>query len=297
MQKSIHLVVAVCMLAAITAGCDKGQSSSDEEPVDTPADREADVATDDTAQTDASAESDGAEGSEESAGAAGVEVVPLDHGSFLLEWEGDVIAVDPVSDALEAAGEEVSEVDLVLLTDIHPDHLDADAVSQVRGEGAPVVAPQAVVDEAGDDLAETTVMENGDTESFFDGALSVEATPMYNIERTNPDTGEPFHEKGRGNGYLLERDDTRVYISGDTECTPEMKELDDIDVALVTMNVPYTMPVDEAAECIREFRPAVVYPFHYKGEDPAELHDLLADVDDVEVRLLDWYPDEEGDDE
>lgn len=220
------------------------------------------------------------------------EIIPLQHGSFLLNWGDSVIAVDPVTEALEAAEGEQPQADLILLTDIHPDHLDPRAVATLRKEGTPVIAPQAVIDQAGDALPTPTLMANGESKTMLDGALTVLATPMYNLKRTRPDSGEFFHVKGRGNGYLLERNGTRVYISGDTECTPEMKALKDIDIAFVTMNLPYTMPVEEAAECIRAFKPTVLYPFHFRGQDPTKLNELLADVPGVEVRMLEWYPGE-----
>lgn len=288
------IALLTCLLALLVIGCQTGGGDRSEAPPESgPVDEAGETGERDSGK--AQAESTPKEGDSTSTDeAADVEVMPLQHASFLLDWDDLVIAVDPVSDALEVAGGEQPEADLVLLTDIHPDHLDPRAVDVLRGEDAPIVAPQSVVEEAGDALPdEPVVMANGDTRTLLNESITIEATPMYNIERTNPDTGEPFHVKGRGNGYLLERDDTRVYISGDTECTPEMRALEDIDIALVTMNVPYTMPVEEAAECIREFQPSVVYPFHYRGQDPAELEELLADVAEVEIRLLDWYPGEE----
>ena len=54
--------------------------------------------------------------------------------------------------------------------------------------------------------------------------MSVEAVPMYNLKR-GPEAGKLFHDKGRGNGYVVTFGDKRFYLSGDTECTPEMKAL------------------------------------------------------------------------
>ena len=85
---------------------------------------------------------------------------------------------------------------------------------------------------------------------------------MYNLV-LGPAPGKPFHHKGIGNGYILQFGTTRVYFSGDTECVPEMKALLNISVAFVAMNPPRTMPTAEAAACIKEFRPKIVYPYHY----------------------------------
>ena len=111
---------------------------------------------------------------------------------------------------------------------------------------------------------------------------------MYNLTR-GPSAGQLYHDKGRGNGYVLTIADKRIYIAGDTECTPEMKALRGIDVAFVPMNLPYTMPPSEAAPCVRAFAPKIVYPYHYRGSDPGELARALADEKGIEVRLRNWY--------
>lgn len=223
-----------------------------------------------------------------------VSVIALQHGSFMLQTDRLTVYVDPVTDALaflDPETQEKSAPDLILLTDIHGDHFDLDAVKRLAKEGTIVVAPQAVVDKAEGALDRALVMANGDTRRFEQPqALTLTATPMYNLERTPEGSQTPFHVKGRGNGYILDIAGGKIYISGDTECTPEMKALEGIDAAFVTMNLPYTMPVEEAAECIREFKPGAIYPFHHRGQDPSKLTALLAGVEGVEVRLLDWYP-------
>src|SRR5690606_32993539 len=109
-----------------------------------------------------------------------------------------------------------------------------------------------------------TVLANGQRATEL--GIGIEAVPMYNLHR-GPEPGELWHPKGRGNGYLLDVGDLRVYIAGDTACTDEMRGLEDVDVAFVPMNLPYTMPPDEAAACVRAFNPAVVVPYHYRGSD------------------------------
>jgi L-ascorbate metabolism protein UlaG (beta-lactamase superfamily) len=118
--------------------------------------------------------------------------------------------------------------------------------------------------------------------------IEVEGVPMYNLTR-GPQPGTLFHDKGRGNGYVLTLGDKRLYISGDTECIPEMKALRSIDVAFVSMNLPYTMPPGEAAECAKAFRPKVVYPYHFRGQNPQEFADALQGTPGVEVRIRTWY--------
>jgi L-ascorbate metabolism protein UlaG (beta-lactamase superfamily) len=195
-----------------------------------------------------------------------------------LEYGGKVIHVDPTSpgDYSKAA-----PADLILITDIHPDHLDPAAIAKVRKAGAPVVAPSA----AAEKIENPTVIANGETKTV--AGISIEAVPMYNLQR-GPAPGQLFHPKGRGNGYVITLGSRRVYIAGDTECTDEMRALKNIDIAFIPMNLPYTMPPAEAAECVKAFRPKVVYPYHYRGQNPEEFKAALKGVP-VEVRLLDWY--------
>ena len=128
--------------------------------------------------------------------------------------------------------------------------------------------------------------------SEVDG-LGVEAVPMYNLTR-GPEAGKLFHDKGRGAGWVLSFAGTRVYVSGDTECTPEMKALTGIDVAFVCMNLPYTMPPKEAAACVNAFKPRVLLPHHFAvpGGATSDLRELDAALDPaarVEVRVRKWY--------
>lgn len=207
---------------------------------------------------------------------------PVKHASFVMQWNGKTIYVDPVGGAEPYTG--LPSPDVVLVTDIHPDHLNADTLAGMKGTA--VVAPQAVYEQAPDNIKHmiTTIMKNGD-EVSVDG-IGIEAAPMYNITEGRLQ----YHEKGRGNGYLLTLGDERVYIAGDTEAIPEMLALEDIDVAFIPMNLPYTMTVEQAAEAVRTFKPAIVYPYHHRGSDVEEFKRLVGDTS--EVRLLEWYPSE-----
>ena len=208
-----------------------------------------------------------------------VRITPITHASFQLEYGGKVIHVDPTSAGDYSAAK---QADLVLVTDIHGDHLDPAAIARVRKAGAPVVAPAA----AADKIESPTVMANGETKTV--GGVSIEAVPMYNLQR-GPSAGQLFHTKGRGNGYVLTLGSQRVYVAGDTECIDEMRALKNIDIAFVPMNLPYTMPPSETAGCVKAFRPKVVFPYHYRGQNPEEFKTALKG-EPVEVRLLEWYP-------
>jgi L-ascorbate metabolism protein UlaG (beta-lactamase superfamily) len=208
-----------------------------------------------------------------------ITLTPIMHASLQLEYGGKVIQVDPTS---QGDYSKAKQADLILVTDIHGDHLDPAAISRIRKAGAPVVAPAA----AAQQIENATVLANGESKTV--AGINLEAVPMYNLQR-GPAQGQLFHTKGRGNGYILTLGDKRVYIAGDTECTPEMRALKNIDIAFIPMNLPYTMPPSEAAECVKAFKPKVVYPYHYRGQKTEEFKAALAG-EPIEVRLLNWYP-------
>jgi L-ascorbate metabolism protein UlaG (beta-lactamase superfamily) len=206
-------------------------------------------------------------------------VTPLKHASLLFEFGGHAIYVDP---AMDAPVEGLPKADYVFITHVHPDHMDPALVDKLKKPSTIVLGPQTVADK----MPGVTTLANGAKKSF--GEFEVEAVAMYNLER-GPAPGKLYHPKGDGDGFVFTFGDKRVYTSGDTECTPEMKALKSIDVAFVCMNLPYTMPPKEAAECVNAFAPKVVYPYHYRN---SSLDDFKAGVTKpgVEVRTRNWYP-------
>lgn len=215
-----------------------------------------------------------------------IELTAIAHAHVQVEHGGKVIQLDPtpMGDLTKA-----KPADLIIITDIHGDHLNAMAVEQLKKAGTIVVGPQAVADM----LPGTTVIANGETKTI--GGVQIQAVPAYNMQR-GPQPGQFFHTKGRGNGYILTLGGKRLYFSGDTECVPEMKALTNIDVAFVAMNLPFTMPPNEAADCVKAFKPKVVYPYHYRqmGIDPADKNaqDFVAALkgtSGIEVRMMNFY--------
>jgi L-ascorbate metabolism protein UlaG (beta-lactamase superfamily) len=206
-------------------------------------------------------------------------VTPLKHASVVFGFAGHSIYVDP---AMDAPIDGLPKADYVFITHTHPDHMDPALLDKVKKASTIVVAAQAVADK----VAGVTVMPNGAKKSF--GDFEVEAIAMYNMVR-GPSAGKLYHEKGQGDGFVFTFGDKRVYVSGDTECTPEMKALANIDVAFVCMNLPYTMPPKEAAECVNAFKPKVVYPYHYRDSNLDEFKSAVT-APGVEVRVRNWYP-------
>jgi L-ascorbate metabolism protein UlaG (beta-lactamase superfamily) len=197
----------------------------------------------------------------------------------LLQIAGKAWYINPWSQADYTA---LPKADVILITDIHGDHMDPKAIARIKKDSTVILAPQSVVTT----VKEAKVIGNGEKTTV--AGVEIEAVPMYNIKR-GPEAGKLYHDKGRGNGYVLNIGGKRIYFSGDTEVTPEMKALKNIDAAFICMNLPYTMPPDEAAEGVKAFRPKSVYPYHFRGSDLAAFESALKGESGIEVRIRNWY--------
>ena len=212
-----------------------------------------------------------------------VAIHPVDHASFALETPAGVILVDPVGGAEAYA--DLPAPDLILITHEHGDHYDQptlDGLPEVPLIANPAVAgmlPEAMA-------ARTTVMENGDTGEALGWAI--EAIPAYNITEDRLQN----HPEGRDNGYVLTIGGQRFLIAGDTEDTPELRALEDIHVAFLPMNLPYTMSVEQAADAVAAFAPDIVYPYHHRGSDIEAFTRLVEEGGSgAQVVVAPWYDD------
>lgn len=215
-------------------------------------------------------------------------IQPITHGSAVLQWQDQNIYIDPYGGA--ALYDRLQAPTLILITDIHGDHLNKSTLAAINTDKATLVVPQAVKDQLPEALkAKAMVINNGEDEDL--NGINIAAIPMYNL----PDDETSRHAKGRGNGYVLTLGGKKVYFSGDTEDIPEMRALKGIDVAFVCMNLPYTMDINQAADAVLDFKPKTVYPYHYRGSgglsDVAAFKAMVNEGDQsIQVKLKDWYP-------
>ena len=217
-----------------------------------------------------------------------IAIQPILHGTVAVQWNGKMIYVDPYGGSKAFEGIQIP--DLVLITDIHGDHMNVETLNAIDLSKAILIAPKAVEEKLPDNLkAKTVVVGNGEKTKQKD--ISVSAIPMYNL----PETEDSRHPKGRGNGYILDLGGKQVYFTGDTEDIPEMRNLKNIDIAFVCMNQPFTMDIDQASQAVLAFKPKIVYPYHYRGQgglsDVESFKKKVNDVDSkIDVRLRNWYP-------
>ena len=208
--------------------------------------------------------------------AGSLKITFLGHGSLIFTLGEKTIYVDPVSQWADFS--QFPRADVILLTHEHSDHLDAKALALLRTDKTVVVGPEACAKEA----KGMQIMRNGERQTLE--GINIEAVPAYNIVHMRS-PGQPFHPKGSGNGYVITFGGKRVYVAGDTENIPEMKQLKGIDIAFLPMNLPYTMTPEMAADAARSFRPKILYPYHYGNTDTARIVDLLKGDKDIEVRI------------
>jgi L-ascorbate metabolism protein UlaG (beta-lactamase superfamily) len=208
--------------------------------------------------------------------AGDLEITFLGHGTLMLTFGGKRIHVDPFSRVADYA--KLPKADVVLITHEHGDHLDLGALAHVRTDETQVVYTEICAEQ----VAGGIVMRNGDVRTV--AGLTIEAVPAYNVVHKRPN-GQPFHPPGVGNGYVVTFGDKRMYVAGDTEDIPEMKELRDIDCAFLPMNLPYTMTPDMVARVAKAMQPKILYPYHYGDTDTSRLVELLRDEEGIEVRI------------
>jgi L-ascorbate metabolism protein UlaG (beta-lactamase superfamily) len=233
-------------------------------------------------------------GSDHLATASGaVDISPIHHASLMLVYKGTHVLIDPAPlDGAQGAAvttpyKALPQPELILITHIHGDHFNVPILQAVAGPGTVILAPQNVRDAMPADLqAKVKVMKNGDQGVF--AAIPVEAVAMYNLTPARAN----FHPKGLGNGYVLTFADKRVYVAGDTEETPELAHLANITLAFIPANLPYTQTVEAAAKWVKDFRPKMVFPYHYRNQD-GSTSDMAAFSSMVGnaslVRLRKWY--------
>ena len=223
--------------------------------------------------------------------------VPILHASVQVEHAGTVIHVDPWS----AADLSLAKLaDLILVTDDPGHHLDPKAIEQLRKPGAPVVMTAG----GHAKFPGGSVLSNGETGIF--AGIPVEAVPAYDLT-----PGEPLHPKGEANGYVITLGGRRIFFAGVTECVPEIQALRNIDVAFVPMNLPVDrMRPIPAAECVKTFKPKIVFLYHYDQgyarwlsnpqrsrlgatQDTAATIQAFQDAlqgEPIEFRAARWYP-------
>jgi len=199
----------------------------------------------------------------------------LAHAGFQIKTKGKTIYID-----LEKYGEFSDKADLILVTHSHTDHCDPVQIQKARKQDTVVIAPQDCAEKIGGTIKALKAGEEAKV-----GSIKVRAVEAYNLKRFRS-PGNPFHPKGLGVGYLITAEGKTIYHAGDTDFIPEMRQLENIDVALLPSGDTYTMDNNDAAEAALAFKPRVVIPMHRWDTNPAELKDRVEANSNIKVMIL-----------
>ncbi len=206
----------------------------------------------------------------------GLAITFIGHGTLMMEFDGKVIHIDPLGRYADYT--KLPKADLILITHEHSDHFDLEAIETLKKESTKVVLTKICSEK----YKGAEIMKNGDLVKF--AGFIVEAVPGYNIKNVRSE-GNPYHQKGNGNGYVIHFADKKVYVAGDTEDIPEMSKLENIDIAFLPMNLPYTMTSEMVVEAVKLFHPKILYPYHFGNTDTNKLVGLMKNQKETEVRI------------
>ncbi|MFW5952813.1 MAG: MBL fold metallo-hydrolase [Candidatus Natronoplasma sp.] len=214
------------------------------------------------------------------------EIKRLAHSSVLLKSDEKNIYIDPyrpdsLGSDLKKFYDKPEEADLLLITHPHHDHCDPETFEKMLSEKTTVIAPEGCAEKIDHDF---TSLQSGDS-STFDG-IDIEAMHAYNLKRKR-DSGNPFHPKGEGVGYLITIDGKTIYHPGDTENIPEMQDIEGVNIAFLPIDGTYTMDIDEAVDAAKAIGPNIVIPFHERDADPEKFKRKLESDSDIKVEILD----------
>lgn len=205
---------------------------------------------------------------------------PVDHASFVMQWNDKFIYNDPASGSY--AG--IPKADLILISHTHSDHFQPTVLAGVWKTNTIFIAPLAVYNSmAALFRSNTIVLTNAASTNVL--GLDVEAVPAYDSSN---------HPKGSGNGYVVTIGGKRIYISGDTANQSELRALTNIDTAFIAMNASFTMNASAATNLVRAMQPRIVYPYHFRENggamtNPPLFKQWLGTDLGIEVRLRKWY--------
>lgn len=204
----------------------------------------------------------------------------IGHGTLMFTYKNLTIHADPFGRLADY--NKLPDADIILITHHHGDHLDTAAVSEISNKNTAIILTPTAGQLVKNAKGNLVVMGNGEAKEVR--GIKIEAVPAYNLLHKR-DNGEPFHPKGVCNGYVVTFGDKKVYVAGDTENIPEMKDIKNIHIAFLPMNLPFTMTPEMAAQAANNIKPKILYPYHFGESNVQELVNLLKDSPEIEVRV------------
>lgn len=197
-----------------------------------------------------------------------------------------IMYIDPFNEVLKG-NEKIA--DIILSSHGHRDHFDIEAINMLSNENTTIVHTKGCATE-NLKSKKTKVIDSDQKISVED--IEIYSVHAYNIKRFR-DSGEPFHPKGYGVGFIINFDNQIIYYAGDTDYIDEMNKLQkfNIDIAIVPIGGTYTMDIYDATNMVKSVNPKIAIPVHYnyiKGTeaDPAIFKDQVEKNNNTQVIIL-----------
>ncbi len=150
-----------------------------------------------------------------------------------------------------------NDADIIFITHDHYDHYSEEDIDKVINENTVIVIPEELLTKVlKKGINKNAIITVKPNQKYMVQGIKFETVPAYNTNKT-------FHPKENGwVGYVIEINEIKYYIAGDTDITEENKKVK-CDVAFVPVGGTYTMDFKEAAQLVNQIQPKVAVPIHY----------------------------------
>lgn len=199
------------------------------------------------------------------------------HASIGIEWNNLHIYIDPVGTRYNVDFSAAPKADMIFITHNHQDHFDTCAIDLLRKKDSLICASKQCFPRLSCRIPHTY------TRYTYRGVLFY-AFPAYNTTETNL----CYHPIDAGGiGFVINLGGTNILFAGDTEDTIDICSLQNVDVAFLPVNQPYTMTIQQVCNVVEKIHPTVLYPYHtgskYGQTDVRPLKESLKGKCDIRI--------------
>lgn len=221
--------------------------------------------------------------SEENPMASSAPVQPIEHGSFTLKLDGQLLYVDPMEDSSHF--EKLPKADMILVSFDHPNYIVPTAMKSLVKDETQIIVPASLQKTLPEDLKEKSVVISPGKDS------TVRNVDFRILEKTEVLENQLVKQN---NGVIIQTEKYKIFVSGDNGSLKELPKLEGIDIALIQMNVKDSLALATTIDEILKIKPKQVIPYYYQSSfSYSYVARLKKKVEEqnpaIEVKILDWY--------